>query len=489
MFAALAAAALLLPATRQVRTVAGIVRTRFGCPLDLEFLESAHVYHAWRLSRGLGLYNDPAAGFATFPYPPLYWVAIQAAAKVFGFTDQAGRAVSILSLLGFVAIMGWLVARAAPTKLLGVAFAGMAIAGICTGYPCCGGAYDLVRSDMMGMFLTVAAAAAARDGLMPPARAWLTALLLAASIYTKQTGLMFAGWIVLFAFLRDARGGMRLAWRTALLCTAPLLVLEVMTRGWFGVWILYPGKQGIQADRWIEALMGFVQHAPFVLVLPWLVPELRRRRWLRPTTALWTGMYVAGFASGLLTWLKNLCWVNVWMPELLLAWPVALMLVGDACRGLWPRGAPGRVAAWGVLGLSSALLASFHYDVGALVPGPDRWEAAERLDEIVRGLDGGVVVTTAPMVAISAGSTVEQPILPTYEDAISAGMPLDYVDALAASGAKWVITTDRYAGTDRAPEPRMTRAFSREQTFDFNVRGMSSWDHPTEVVLWRRIGR
>lgn len=100
-----------------------------------------------------------------------------------------------------------------------------------------------------------------------------------------------------FAFSRDARGGVRLAWMTALLCAAPLLVLEVATHGWFGVWILYPGKQGVQADRWIEALTGFVQRAPFILVLPWLVPELRRRRWLRPTTALWTGMYVTGFAG------------------------------------------------------------------------------------------------------------------------------------------------------------------------------------------------
>lgn len=113
----MAAAVLLLPATRQIRTVAWIVRTRFGCPLDLEFLESAHIYHAWRLSHGLGLYGNPAAGFATFPYPPLYWVAIQSAARFFDFSDQAGRVVWILWLLGFVAILSWLVPRAAPTRL------------------------------------------------------------------------------------------------------------------------------------------------------------------------------------------------------------------------------------------------------------------------------------------------------------------------------------------------------------------------------------
>ena len=141
-----------------------ILRARFPCPLDIELLEGAHMYHAWRMARGLPLYIDWTTGFATFPYPPLYWVAVRAASTAFGFTDQAGRSVSIASLIVSIATLSILAAKAAPTRLFAVAFAVIAAAGVCTGYPCCGGAYDIVRSDTMSMALVIVGAALAGDG-------------------------------------------------------------------------------------------------------------------------------------------------------------------------------------------------------------------------------------------------------------------------------------------------------------------------------------
>jgi len=116
----------------------------------------------------------------------------------------------------------------------------------------------------------------------------------------------------------------------------------------------------------------------------------------------------------------------------------------------------------------------------------DRWQAAERLDGIARSLEGGVVVTTVPMVGIRTGGPPQQPVLATYEDARSGGMPTDYVAALVASGARWVLTTDRYGGSESAPEPRMPPYFTRARTYDFDVRSLADWDRPKNVVLWRR---
>jgi hypothetical protein len=65
-------------------------------------------------------------------------------------------------------------------------------------------------------------------------------------------------------------------------------------------------------------------------------------------------------------------------------------------------------------------------------------------------------------------------------------MQTDYVAALVASGARWVLTTDRYSGTEHAPEPRMLRYFTRERTYDFDIHSLASWDRPKNVVLWRR---
>ena len=262
----------------------------------------------------------------------------------------------------------------------------------------------------------------------------------------------------------------------ALLCGVPFIALEVATRGWFATWIFYPGHHGLRAWLWIDAVSTFIQHAPFLLILPWLGPELNRRRRLRPTTSLWTGMFIVAVVSSALAFTKDLSWRNVWLPELFLAWPVALMILGDALRGLGPRVVAPRIAAWGSLALLSGLLASFNYDEQSLKPEADRWSAFDKLDALVRSLDGGVVVTTAPMASIRAGKTGPQPVLPAYEDAKTAGLPTDYVAALAPSGARWVITTDRYRDTDRAPEPRMPPFFERVGTLAFSVHSLSSWD-------------
>jgi hypothetical protein len=486
LLSAACAAILLAPAVKQVETVIAILRARFACPLDIEFLEGAHIYHAWRMAQGLPLYVDWTTGFATLPYPPLYWVAVRAAFGVFGFTDQAGRAVSIASLIVAASVLSFLAAKAAPNRLFAVAFAVIAAAGICTGYPCCGGAYDIVRSDMMSMALVVVGAALAGDGRLSSARAWAVAVALSASIYTKQTGVVFSAWVLWYALRRDARGGLHLLVAMAVLCGVPFVILEAMTRGWFATWLFYPFHHGLRSWLWIDSVAGFIQHAPFLLVLPWLVPELHRRRWLDPTTSLWTGMLIAAMVSSALAFMKGLSWRNVWMPELLLAWPVGLMLLGDALHGLGPRVATSRFAAWGSLAVLGGVLASFHYDVASLEPTADRWSAAKALDDLVRSLDGGVVVTTDPMAAVRAGKGGPQPFLPAYDDAKTGGLPTDYVAALVTSGARWVITTDRYRDTDRAPEPRMPPFFERVRTLDFSLRSLSSWDTAGNAVLWRR---
>jgi hypothetical protein len=480
---------LFLPVAWQAFTLAKILLARFSCPLDIEYLESPHVYHAWRLAHHLPLYADPASGFATFPYPPLYWVALRGAAVLFGFTVQAGRAVSIASLLLAATVLAVQVVRAAPSRGLGIGFAAFALGGICAGFRMSDGAYDWTRSDTLAAFLAILAAAVARDGRMPWRRALTTALILSLSIYTKQSGVFFAAWIIGFACWQDRTGGLRLAAATAVLCAVPLAVLDVATHGWFLLWLLYPSHQPLH-PWWVgaSALGSFVLHAPFLLAMPWVVATLRKRRGLKPATALWTGMLAVAVVSGALTSLKQFTCGNVWISELLLAWPVGAMLAGDWLSGSWP-GEPARVTAWRAMSLAAALLLALAYDPSRFMPAADRWEAARRLDDIARGLDGGVVVTTAPMVGVGAGGPSQQPILAAYEDARSAGMSMDYVAALVATGARWVVTTDRYAGTDQAPEPRMSPYFTRERTYDFNLHSLSTWDRPTNVVLWRRAYR
>ena len=102
----LLAVALLLPAAWQVRTFAATLGARFAYPLDLEWMESCHVYQGWRIAEGLPIYVDPQSGWAPFPYPPLFWLLIAGLGKIVGFDYATGRAVSDAALAACVAILG-----------------------------------------------------------------------------------------------------------------------------------------------------------------------------------------------------------------------------------------------------------------------------------------------------------------------------------------------------------------------------------------------
>lgn len=483
---ALGWAALLAPAAWQVVQLAAILAARFPCPLDLDLLESSHVYHAWRLAHGLPLYASPSSGFVTFPYPPLYWVAIGAAAHAFGFTLQAGRAVALASLAVASAVLTWRVARSAPTRATGALFAIVALGGIAAGYPASDGSYDWVRSDMLATAFAVVAAALAGDGRPSTPRAAGAALALGASIYTKQSALLFAAWIVAYALRRDRRRGLALAAMTGLVCAVPFAWLEASTHGWFAVWLSYPRHQPLRP--WVDgagACGVFLLRAPAVLAVPWLARFARTRGGLRPLSILWAGMLGSAVVQGALLSFKEFCCGNVWIPALVLAWPVTLVVLGDALAKVDRSSPLFRRALAGATGASALALALLAYRAGPFVPSVDRWTAAKRLDDIVRSLAGGVVVTTVPMAGVASGTT-EQPALPAYMDARSGRMNVDYVAALAASGARWVVTTGRYADRDDAPERTLSSAFVRVRAYDFDLRSLASWDRPDDVALWRR---
>jgi hypothetical protein len=476
-----------VPAAWHAYTLVRIVGTRFGCPLDIEYLESAHVYHAWRLGHGLPLYGDPSSGgFATFPYPPLYWVALRGAATLFGFTVQAGRAVSIAGLILAAAVLVSVVVRSAPGRFQAALFAVLVIGGICAGFPMSDGSYDWTRSDTLAGSLIIGAAAAAGDGRLKWPRAIATALLLTLSIYTKQSAAVFAAWIVAFSCACDWKGGLRLGVLCGIFCGVPFAALQLGTHGWFLRWLLSPARHPLH-PWWVGAggLGRCILRAPFLLFMPWGLVVLKRRGGFRRTTALWMGLLAVAIGAGTLMSIKQFTCGNVWIPEPFLAWPIAALLANDwlALRPAQDRDR----ATWTITAAGAAVLLALVYDASPFLPTTDRWGAAARLDAIAKSVQGGVVVTTSPMVGIRAGGPPEQPILAAFEDARSAGMPLDYVAALLHSGARWVVTTDRYQGTDHAPEPRMRAYFTPERTYDFDLHSLASWDRPKHVVLWRRI--
>ncbi|HEY8038986.1 MAG TPA: hypothetical protein VIF15_04300, partial [Polyangiaceae bacterium] len=326
---AVAAGLVLWPAAWQLRTIAALFRARLSYPFDIEWMEGGNVYHAYRVLHGLPIYVAPESGFAPFPYPPLYWIAVAAAGRMGGLDYATARAVSVGCIAGTSLLLAVVVARHAPARWLGAILGVVAMASIAAGYPMAGGSYDIARNDAMAIALPVLAATLLGDGRVSVARALGVAAVLVAALFTKQTAVFFVAWLMAFALTRGARGGVVLAVATAV---ASLLLFAWMQRGsgdWFGVWLFDQRHHPARLNRWADRFPVILRHAPFLLLLPALVGSLRRRRWLRPSTVKWVGMLCAAVAATVLVGLKDGSWLNTGIPVLVLSWPVTLMALGD----------------------------------------------------------------------------------------------------------------------------------------------------------------
>jgi len=471
----------LLASARPLVALARALAARHGHPMDLEWMEGAHLYHAHRLLHGLPLYVDPARGFATFPYPPAYWVALAGAGAVLGLDYPAGRTLSLVAMVVVALVLAVATVRRAPARPLGVALAVVAIGGVALSYPLTGGAFDLVRPDAVGLAFPVLAAAALGDGRVSGARAALAGALLTLAIYTKQTGIFFALPLLAFAFTRDRRTFARTLLTTAGLSAGALAILAMLTRGWFLVWLFDQGRHGFRPASDVSPALGaFLWHAPFLAVLPWLVPNLARRGALAPETTKWLALLGGAFVASMLPFAKIGGWFNVLLPFYALGWPVAALVLCDAIRAL-PQARRASPLAMTLL-VAAALLATLPFDAAIVVPTAERRDAAARLIALVDDLPGRVVVTTSPFLAARAKKGDEQPTLQGFADAARAGMTVDYAAALDRSGADWLIVSP-------APEldyrPKLADSFELVRVIEFPVQWMP--DQP--VSLWRRKTR
>src|SRR5258705_8359612 len=78
---------------------------------ELEWLEGVVLEHVHRVLSGQRIYVAPSLDFVPLNYTPLYYYVSAAAAAVLGPTFTALRLVSLVSSLGLLALIAWLVRR------------------------------------------------------------------------------------------------------------------------------------------------------------------------------------------------------------------------------------------------------------------------------------------------------------------------------------------------------------------------------------------
>jgi hypothetical protein len=163
-----------------------------------------------------------------------------------------------------------------------------------------------------------------------------------------------------------------------------------------------------------------------------MIPGLRRR--LTPRTALWCGLLVASLPAGFLPFAKMGGFDNDLVPIVFLAGPVAILIALDLI--------PER-SRWIALAAASVYLAARLYDPGVFIPGADQKERASRLNELVRELEGGVIIPNHPLLAVRNGHDTPQFHTMPYIDMIGVGLGGGLYPYVASSTARWAILDGR----------------------------------------------
>ncbi|RYG16718.1 hypothetical protein EON82_24675, partial [bacterium] len=237
LWARVALAVLLVPAVVHLVGFAWMLVMRAAYPMDLEWLEGAQLYQAYRLAHGLQVYGPVDHGWMALPYPPLQATIVGLLGRVLGVDYWVGRAVSDLALLSVMAIQTLVLLRAAPSRRLGIALSIVAAAALDMVYPYLHGYMDFARVDAVS-FATVMLAAVLVDrpptGKLGP---FLQAFALTLTVYAKQNNVFFVFALLALLTLRDWRRGLKVALVAGAASLALLGLLQWTSDGWFLSWM------------------------------------------------------------------------------------------------------------------------------------------------------------------------------------------------------------------------------------------------------------
>lgn len=438
------AAVAALPVLWHVVALVRVFASRLTYPMDVEWMEGGVLYEAHRLVHGETLYGPPES-FVPFGYGPLHPSLLASLGAVVGVDYWLGRLVSIVAVVAASAVLFREIWRHAGhdlgAGLLGLLGVGAALAA----FPVTGGWYDLVRNDSLALALPIVAAALVSDGeRLGSRRRWLAvALLMVATVFAKQTGILFVAWIWLYALVTNRRAALRMGAAAGMIALGLTGALQIITRGWFVTWTTVMVEHDVDTARFSAAIEIVVEFAPYLLLLPPLVALLLWKGWLSGRGVLWLGMLVAAIPVGLLPYAKMGGYLNNLMPVVFLAGPVSIVLAIDLLNGL-QRAQEARLQvmarAFVIAGLA-ALLLSQRYSLDPYVPDAEQRQAAEDLNAFVQSLEGGVLMPTNPYIAVRNGHEGPQSHTVANYDAVFGGVPGSGLDRfLANADARWVFT-------------------------------------------------
>jgi 4-amino-4-deoxy-L-arabinose transferase-like glycosyltransferase len=378
---------------------------RLTYPFDLEWLEGATADHVHRILTGQRIYAPPSLAYTPFLYPPFYYYVSAAVALVTGISLLPLRLVSLASSIGCFWLVYRLVARETGRRYVGIVATGMFAATYRIG----GAWLDLARVDSLFLLLFLGAVYIVR--FHSSTRSWAVAGgLLALSALTKQTALMLALPLILYAAIVD--------WRRA---TVFLVIfggvfglITLSLNAWQGGWYLFY-TVGLAAR--VNGIVGvpivsraslrvwrrdFFVAMPLAAVVGWASLFVRTRLFTRVT------MFYLILALGLVgsAWISRLhqgAYDNVLIPAYLSFAILLALAVNDIPELATGNGQLGLRMFMGVVCLVQFV--ALAYDPRRQIPTRRDVESYQRLMQVMRQFDGEVYLADHGFFPILAGKS------------------------------------------------------------------------------------
>jgi len=234
-------------------------------PYPLDYGEAPLVDQAMRLAAGQNIYRPDISSppYTIANYPPLYVLSLAPFVKLFGPSFLAGRLISILCALASAAFLALIVYTPSRDRVAAVTTGLLFLA-----VPYVVGWSSLLRIDLLALALSTAGLYVAarwpttRRGLV------VSALLLVAAIYTRQSYALAAP-LAAFVWLwtHDRRQALRLAALVGGLSLLLFLVLNILTRGGFYFNIVTANVNEFDIERVQQKWRELREAVPILLVL------------------------------------------------------------------------------------------------------------------------------------------------------------------------------------------------------------------------------
>lgn len=396
---------------------------RISYPFELEWVEGSTVDHVQRVLEGKPLYVAPSVDFVPAIYPPLYYHAAAAVAKVTGLGFLPLRLVSLLAALGCMVIL-----YSFGKRETGDRFAGLMAAGLFAAtYRLSGAWLDIGRVDSLFLFFLLGAIWVLRF-YRTPVGFVLSAVILALSSLTKQTALLAAIPLMLFGIRMRKHGGWYFVAAYVLTTGLAVVLLNHASDGWFTFYAFEVplGHNIIPAQILNFWLMDILRPLALACLCGWFF--LLTRTWTSERENLWFYLLTGAgcFAAAWVPRIKDGNYAN----DLLPAYAFIALLFGLAVPSLWRWGKKvvealpvefperNRVLRWAPVFFYGALVfqfATLYYKPWEQIPSDADRAAGNALIRSIRQFPGEVWVGHHGYLGYLAGKRPYATALPIYD--------------------------------------------------------------------------